>query len=616
MSTLSLLIVDDEPANFDVIERYLDDRYLLHYASSGIEALETLELTGVDLILLDVMMPELDGLEVCKRIKNNPLWRMIPILMITALTSKEDLAKAIAVGADDFLSKPVNSLELRARVMSLLRIKSYHDEIQRCHARALSFEQERALLLQGRASELEQLVHQRTASLNDAMEALAHNALHDPLTNLPNRRMLIERLQASIRQYLEPLHVPYTVLFLDIDKFSEINDSVGHIVGDEILASISQRLTSAVEPDTFIARFGGDEFVIVIDGHADHAVSMDLARRLKDILEQPIVLQDRSFVLGASIGIVHGSEAYQEANQLLGDADLAMYQAKKVGGGCAQVFDAAMRCQLLRKYDLLQDLRHALEQGDLFPYYQPIIDLRQGRCIGFEALARWRHPVRGLISPCDFIPLAEDAGLLPSLTRQILHQACHQLAAWNLRFPDALPLKMNINIGAQDLASSSLVEDFDQALRSAGLEASYVTVEVTESGFIENFNAATSVAERLRSRGLQIAIDDFGTGYSSLAYLRRLPVSIVKIDRSFVSQMHLDDRSYSIVDSIVALGKRMGFQIVAEGIENAHQLRFLKLLGCDHGQGYFFSKPLPAEEVEQTLLLGATAALPGPAAHP
>jgi diguanylate cyclase (GGDEF)-like protein len=608
VSTPSLLVVDDEPANFDVIERYLDDRYLLHYASSGFEALETLELTGVDLILLDVMMPGLDGLEVCKRIKDNPQWRMIPILMITALTSKEDLARGIAVGADDFLSKPVNSLELRARVMSLLRIKSYHDEIQRCHARALSFEQERAILLQGRASELEEQVRQRTASLNDAMEALAHNALHDPLTNLPNRRMLIERLQACIRQNLEFRHVPYAVLFLDIDKFSEINDSVGHIVGDEILASFSQRLASAVEPKTFIARFGGDEFVILIAGHSDPAVIMDLARHLKGVLEQPVILRGRSFVLGASIGIVHGSELYQEANQLLSDADLAMYQAKKDGGGCAQVFDAAMRRQLVRKYELVQDLRQALEQGELIPYYQPIIDLRQDRCIGFEALARWRHPVRGLVSPCEFIPLAEDAGLLPSLTRQILHQACHQLAAWTVRFPEALPLKMNINIGAQDLASSSLLEDFDQALRSADLEASSVTVEVTESGFIENFSAATSVAEQLRSRGLQIAIDDFGTGYSSLAYLRRLPVSIVKIDRSFVSQMHLDDRSYSIVDSIVALGKRMGFQIVAEGLETSEHLKFLRLLGCDFGQGYLFSRPLPAEEIETTLLQGSAMA--------
>jgi diguanylate cyclase (GGDEF)-like protein len=449
------------------------------------------------------------------------------------------------------------------------------------------------------------------------MAALSYNALHDPLTNLPNRRMLIEQLQLCLGEKAEGVSSDYAVLFLDIDRFSNVNDSAGHLVGDHILAAVSKRILEEIKDEAqgFVSRFGGDEFVILFKGQPTVPLALALAGRILAAIESPIGLRDQDYVLSASIGIVHGSALYREANELLRDADLAMYQAKKAGGGCVRVFDEALRLRQIQRHELERDLRKALVQDELLPYYQPIIDLRQGRCIGFEALVRWRHPTHGLISPDAFIPIAEESGLLPRLTLQMLRRSAEQLADWLARFPESFPLKMNVNIGARDLAAGLLTEEVEKILQGSPLDGASFTIEVTETGLIENVNTALEVIEQLRSRGLQIAIDDFGTGYSSLAYLRKLPVTIVKIDRSFVSSMHLDDRCYTIVDSIIALGKRMGFQIVAEGIENTHQLRLLKLLGCDHGQGYFFSRPLPAEEVEQTLLLGATA-LPGPAAHP
>lgn len=597
-----ILIVDDEPANFDVLERFLSDNYVLHYASCGLEAMETLELVSIDLILLDVMMPGIDGFEVCKRLKDNPTWRMIPILMITALTSKEDLAKGIAVGADDFISKPVNSIELSARVASLLRIKSYQDEISRFHAQELALEQEHNRLMQARAEELELMVRQRTASLAEAMKALEHNALHDPLTDLPNRSMLLQNIQSAIHRYHDDSNSLYAILFLDVDRFSQVNDLVGHVLGDKILIEISKRLLSVLDSSCTVARFGGDEFVVLLTSFRDNSLITDIAAQLNAVLAEPIHLEGRAFILTASIGIVFGSERYQEANQLLGDADMAMYDAKKNGGGCIGVFDERIRQRLLAKFDLLEELRKALDQGDFVPYFQPIIDLRENRCIGFEALARWRHPLRGMIPPSEFIPLAEENGLIRPLTCLILQRACQQLARWHDRFPAAASLKISMNITADDLASPCLVAEFKRSILNAKLDASSLTVELTESGFIENYEVANATAEQLRSNGFQIAIDDFGTGYSSLSYLNKMPISVIKIDRSFVSHMQDDERTYGIVDTIIALGKRMGLKIVAEGLETPGQLNMLRSLGCDFGQGYLFSKPMPAEEIEATFL--------------
>lgn len=602
MSMSVILIVDDEPANFDVLERFLSDHYILHYASSGLEAMETLELMKVDLILLDVMMPGVDGFDVCTRIKENSAWRMIPILMITALTAKEDLAKGIAVGADDFISKPVNSLELRARVTSLLRIKRYQDELSQYHAQELAFELERNKLIQARADELELMVRQRTASLDEAIKVLEHTSFHDPLTDLPNRSMLLRNIQSVIEANHHDPSTRYAILFLDIDLFSEINDLVGHVLGDQILIEISKRLLAVLGSGCTVARFGGDEFVILLTDVKENAEILDLATKLNRALAEPINLEGRDFSLTASIGIVYGSERYQEANQLLGDADLAMYDAKRSGGDCAGVFDEKIRQRLLRNYDLLKELRQALDRGDFVPYFQPIIDLNTSRCVGFEALARWQHPQKGIIPPSDFIPLAEANGLIGLLTHQILQRACQQLAMWRRRFPAARPLKISMNITADDLASPCLLEVFQESIASAQLDASSITVELTESGFIENYDVANATAERLRSNGFDIAIDDFGTGYSSLSYLSKMPISIIKIDQSFVSKMHQDDRTYGIVDSIIALAKRMGLKVVAEGLETSAQLILLKSLGCDFGQGYLISKPMPAEYIEATFL--------------
>lgn len=599
----SILIVDDQPDGYDVIERYLDaHKYTLHYASSGIEALETLEIVDVDLVLLDLMMPEMDGMEVCRRIKASPQWRPIPVIMVTALTSKDDLAKALFVGADDFLSKPVNSLELRARVLAMLRIKHQHDEILSSHERERLLQNERRLLLQQRNLELETQVNLRTASLRSMMEAAALSARQDPLTNLPNRRMMLERIQPAISRQSSPTQPSFALLFLDLDRFSVINDSLGHLIGDQILITIGERLSRHVDSGLFVSRFGGDEFVVLVEESDGVEHVLQVAEDLIDSIRRPIGIDTHQVTVNSSVGIVFADGSYTEPNELLRDADLAMYKAKDDGGNCCRVFEKPMLAEVVSKQELEGELRKALVGHELIPFYQPIVDLCDQRCVAFEALCRWNHPVRGFISPGDFIPVAEETGLVTDLTRQMLMQTCQQLAAWRVAYPNQSSLVVSINLSAHDLRSPSLVAEIHQLLAACGLSGESITLEITESGLIENYAAALLVLGEIRSLGARISIDDFGTGYSSLSYLQQLPASGLKIDRSFVENILQDERSLKVVRAIITLGKELGMKTVAEGIESKEQLDLLRQLGCDYGQGFFFSKPLPAEMAEDLFL--------------
>ncbi|AFY38079.1 diguanylate cyclase/phosphodiesterase with PAS/PAC and GAF sensor(s) [[Leptolyngbya] sp. PCC 7376] len=436
------------------------------------------------------------------------------------------------------------------------------------------------------------------SDLKKAQSQITHNALHDPLTNLPNRTLLLERLDLAIHRAKRIENHNYAVLFLDLDRFKVINDSLGHIVGDKLLMAIAQRLTKHLRETDLVARLGGDEFLILLENfnHTDDVIH--IAERILVDCQTPLTINEHQIFTSISIGIALGKPEYQQAGELIRDADIAMYRAKAEGNNSYKFFDAIMHTQALKRLTLEADLRKAIEQEEFIVYYQPIIDLRHHELMGFEALVRWQHPERGLISPIEFIPIAEEIGFIIRLDRWVFEQSCKQLKRWHTQFPQYSSLKISINLSAQDLRQTTLIQDIDYILNTTGLPGKAITLEITESMLITDIDQTIDLLNQLTARQIQISIDDFGTGYSSLNYLHRLPVNNLKIDKSFVSKMELESRNSKVVDTVLTLSNQLGLRTVAEGIETTPQLEHLKQLGCQFGQGYLFSKPLPAAEIE------------------
>ncbi|MEM9002048.1 MAG: EAL domain-containing protein [Cyanobacteria bacterium P01_F01_bin.86] len=436
-------------------------------------------------------------------------------------------------------------------------------------------------------------------ALKQAQELIVHNALHDPLTDLPNRTLLLERLKLAINRAKRFENYRYAVLFLDLDRFKVVNDSLGHAVGDQLLIAIAKRLQMRLRNMDLVARLGGDEFVVLLEDISDTEIIIQIVERILKDCQTPLSINGYEIFTGLSIGIVLGDQAYHQASDLIRDADIAMYQAKEQESNSYKFFDANMHTQILQRLTLETDLRKALEQEELTVYYQPVFNLLENKLVGFEALVRWQHLTRGLIAPDDFVPIAEETGLIISLDKLMLSRSFQQIATWRRKFPRFFPLKVSVNLSAQDLRQASLIQDIDDILTHTRLEGDSINLEITESMLIEDIDQTIELLTQLASRNIQISIDDFGTGYSSLSYLHRLPVHNLKIDRSFVGQMQTGDRNYKVVSTIIALSKQLGLTVVAEGIENLLQLQQLQKLGCQLGQGYLFSKPLEAHEIEK-----------------
>ncbi|MEM9806075.1 MAG: EAL domain-containing protein [Cyanobacteria bacterium P01_D01_bin.56] len=440
------------------------------------------------------------------------------------------------------------------------------------------------------------------SDLKQAQALITHNALHDPLTNLPNRTLFLERLELAMNRAKRLEYYRYAVLFIDLDRFKVINDSLGHIVGDKLLMTVAQRLQDRLRKTDLVARLGGDEFVILLEDFCGVEDVVHIAQKILKDCQMPVLVHGHQIFTGMSIGIVLGNQDYQQAGELIRDADIAMYRAKKQESNSYKFFDTVMHAQALQRLTLEADLRKALEQGQFTVYYQPIIDLSNYQLVGFEVLVRWQHPVRGIILPNEFIPIAEEIGLIVALDRWVFEQACRQIKRWRAKSSNFSALKVSINLSAQGLRKTSLLQDIDNFLEKSDLSGIEITLEITESMLIEDIDQTIGLLSQLTARQIQISIDDFGTGYSSLNYLHRLPVNNLKIDQSFVSQMHLENRNHQVVETIVTLSSQLGLTTVAEGIETYQQLQYIQQLGCQFGQGYLFSKPLPAEEIEAQLL--------------
>ncbi len=425
---------------------------------------------------------------------------------------------------------------------------------------------------------------------------LNHIAFHDSLTGLPNRSRFHTLLSQALTAAREDKQ-HFAVMFLDFDRFKLINDSMGHSAGDAFLIKVSRRIQDHVRPGDVVARLGGDEFAVLLHHVSEDSAATTMAERLQEVLKVPMQIGGVNVTTSASIGITFSKLGYVTPEDLVRDADIAMYRAKAAGKARYALFDAQLHTEVAQRMLIESDLRQAIARGELHVAYQPLFNIGSGRLRGFEALARWQHPQRGEIGPGTFIPIAEESGLIIDLTDFVLNQACRQMAQWHAIDPLLADLKLQVNLSGSDLAHSALPERVERALAGCRLDASALTLELTENILMQRIEAAVATLESLRKLGVSLAIDDFGTGYSSLAYLSSLPIDSLKIDRSFVHGMRREgSKDAEIVRAIVSLGASLGKSVVAEGIESVSQLAQLRELGCEQGQGFHLSRPLSVEQ--------------------
>jgi diguanylate cyclase (GGDEF)-like protein/PAS domain S-box-containing protein len=433
-------------------------------------------------------------------------------------------------------------------------------------------------------------------------DLLEWRALHDTLTELPNRLLFLDRLSMALERLHTRDSTGCAVLFLDLDNFKVVNDSLGHMVGDRMLITVARKLQTCVPEGAMLARFGGDEFLLLLEQIQSTADVMHLAEHIQRTLETPIVLDNhRQMVSSASIGIAFGSASYREPEDMLRDANVAMHHAKRQGGAHAQVFDSTMSARARERLWIETELRQALEREELIPFYQPIVSLTTGELVGFEVLVRWRHPQRGLLLPGSFISIAEETGLIGALDQWVLRAACHQAHLWVQQYQLAPTFTINVNVSGREFFSAELAHQIAAALEESNLAPYRLKLEITERVAMDHAEAAVTTLQTLRSLGVQMALDDFGMGYSSLRYLPRFPIQTLKVDRSFVSKIEQDNENETIVRTIVTMAHSLGLDVVAEGIETqAHQL-YLEMMDCDYGQGFLYSRPIEPASASQLL---------------
>jgi diguanylate cyclase (GGDEF)-like protein len=437
-------------------------------------------------------------------------------------------------------------------------------------------------------------------ALRKSEKDLQHAALYDSLTDLPNRKHFGDLLRRLIDDYCDDPTATFFVLFLDIRKFKNINDSLGHTFGDKVLTIAGKRFVRMLNPSDMVARIGGDEFAIILKNVATTAKAQKVARRIFDSIAQPFSLDGNTISIRVNIGIAPCDAEYDTPEEILRDADIAMHYAKEDVGGVA-VFTKDLRTRFLERVRLENDLRNAAGNGELSMHYQPLIDLQYGGIIGFEALLRWTHPDLGMVPPNKFIPIAEESGLIIPITVWILRETTTQLARWQKISAAHQDLIVSVNISGKHLSNDDLVDDVENALAISRISPSSLKLEVTESAMMENAEFTISVLNRLKNLGVQLSIDDFGTGYSSLSYLHRLPFDTLKIDRSFVYSVGESGEDSEILQTIISLAKSLKKKVIAEGIETEAQLSLLRNLGCDYGQGYLLARPMPKEAAEKSL---------------
>ena len=577
----TILVVDDQPENLSVIGESLQQAgYAVRVANSGEAALLYAARPPVpDLILLDIMMPAMDGYEVLQRLRANEATRRIPVVFLTALDEAADVVRGLQLGAADYLSKPMPPEILIARVRT---------QIEAARARAW---------LHDRNAQLEAEIARRMADIRKYMEQLERKSNFDELTGLPNRNLLNDRLAQALARARKG-DQPLAVMTLNLDRMSGINDSLGRDTGDAVLREVSRRLGQRESRFDTLARTDGDEFALVAENCTDESASR-LARELLALLEPAFDIEGHQLHLSASVGIAMFPKDGDSHDVLLRNASAAVIKAKNTGGNGISFYTPAMNARSLERLETEHDLRRAIEQGQLILHYQPQLNLHTGEIVGTEALVRWQHPERGLVMPGDFIPLAEQCGLILPLGEWVLRTACAQNKAWQ----DAglTPITVCVNLSARQFMAQDVVALAGTILKETGLAPAYLELELTESAVMADAEAFISATHELKNLAVTMSIDDFGTGYSSLSYLRRFAIDRLKIDQSFVSELTHEPNSAAIAQAIISLAHTLRLSVIAEGVETEGQLNFLRSQGCDEMQGFYFSRPVPAPAFEQLL---------------
>jgi len=681
-----LLIVDDNEMNRDMLARRLARKgYVIGLAESAKELLPRVKEDGIDLVLLDIEMPEITGLDALHSLRECYSPIELPIIMVTAKNQSDDIVKALEMGANDYLTKPIDFPVALARISTQLSHKNAQEALRESEERyalaargandglwdwnlvtgAMYFSPRWKAMLGFHENEIEDRLEEWISRIHDAdrervKEEIAahqkgltphfeseHRLLHkdggfrwmlsrglavhdatgralrmagsqtditerkvsDPLTGLPNRLLFIDRLGRLIKHSKRRKDHLFAVLFLDLDGFKMINDSLGHLAGDQLLVGVATRLEKCLRSsdtvarlgETFtVARLGGDEFTILLDDLKDPADANRAAERLMKALAPPFLLAGKEVFTSISIGIALSNAAYDQPEDMLRDADTAMYRAKSLGKARYEVFDADMRASVMARLQLETDLRRAIERKEFRNFYQPIVTLDSGRIVGFEALLRWQHPTKGMVGPEEFIFVAEETGMIRELGWWSLREACRQMSNWRARSEAYLDLSVSVNLSVKQLLQPHLVEDMKQLLRDVTLPPQALKLEITESAVMADPAAAAETLQQIKSLGISLAIDDFGTGYSSLSYLHRFPLDTLKIDRSFISGV-ADGDDMEIARTIMPMARNLRLDVVAEGVETLEQVALLKRLQCKYAQGYYFSKPLAPEEVAPIL---------------
>jgi len=565
-----LLLVDDVPENIHELLQALKGEFRILVANDGIKALEIMQgPSPPDLVLLDVMMPVIDGYEVCRRIKALPIGNRTPVIFVTVVDALQEKVRGFELGAADYITKPFDIDEVKARVRSHLEL-----------SRLRRF--------------LEDLVAQRNAMLQVSEEKYRILAHRDPLTGMPNRVLFAEQLAHAV-MLAERSAGQFALLVLNLDNFATINESLGHGLGDQLLIMVGQRLQKLLADSDAVARVGADEFHIILPTYDDQSWVDLPAKRLIDALGEPFLIDSQSIYTSASIGIALYPTDGSTQSALQSNADAALHQAKTEGRGSLRFFAPDMTRHARDRLTLEAALRHALDVDQLRLHYQPQINLTTGDIVGLEALVRWQHPERGLVSPGEFIPMAEESGLIVRLGDWVLREACRQVQVWSGQ--GCSPCQVAVNISAVHLSRGDLLLSVRQALEASGIPPECLELEITESFLMVNRDKAIETLAQLRSMGVRLSIDDFGTGYSSMAYLQQLKVHKLKVDMSFVHDITTNTGNASIVRAIIALGHSLGLEVIAEGVEVLEQASYLRSLGCDVMQGYLISRPLPAVDI-------------------
>ncbi len=571
-----ILLVDDQAQNRDMLGRRLERRgyeVVLRESAVGVE--DTIAELGIELVLLDWMMPERSGFDALSGIRARFDAEHVPVIVVTALDDGDIVSQALEGGANDYICKPIDLRVLTARIKA---------QLDRRNA---------VLDLDAIRDNLERTVQERTQDLvaeiseREAAEARAQTlARHDPLTGLANRRHFLEELERRLSLVVDEASA-FALMFVDLDRFKPINDVHGHAIGDQLLQVIATRLSSCIRDDSFAARLGGDEFAVLIEGPGGRDAVAAAARRILHELAAPILINGLKLTVGASIGIALCPEDGRSAAELLQRGDAAMLRAKE-DRGAYQFFDSSIDEELKSKASLENELRVAIPNGDIVPYFQPVVRVDTGELAGFEVLARWPHAQRGMISPTAFIPVAEEAGLVDAMFWALLAQACRRA----LSAPGEFVLA--VNISPSQVRDQWFPEKVLRTLRETGFPAQRLEIEVTESAMIGDVARAKSSLMSLKNQGVQVALDDFGTGYSSLFLLRELPIDKLKIDRSFVARITADRENATIVGALVGLGNALGLKVTAEGVEDQATADALRAMGCEYAQGYLYG---PAVEL-------------------